>query len=155
MKLINHRVSAGIFGKTMLAVFLLFALTADVNASGGSVGDTAGEKSALGDSGGSSDGGNISGGERFERFDDFTVPLKDVHGGDRILVCTMIVELHRGANLPEERCGLRKIIYGTLKERSGATDMKKGLRKVIKERLNIALQGHTIRNVYFTKFVLL
>lgn len=155
MKLISHRLSAGMLGKTIMAVFLLFALTAGVNARGVPGGDAAGVKSALDGSGVSADGEFASGEEHFERFGDFTVLLKDQRGRERILVCTVIVKLNRGAHLPEQRIGLRKVIYGTLKERSGATDMRKGLRKVIKKRLNVALPGHRIQDVYFTKFVLL
>ncbi len=104
--------------------------------------------------------------KRFEYFDDFLVYLKDAsepvfldeHGTgrkDRILVCSVVVELNQGMGLSKERVELRKIIYKTLKELSGLPKNRKELKKVIKIRLNNFMDSETIKKVYFIKLILL
>ncbi len=157
MRLINFLSPARCFGGILVTgcLLLILLLAADGNASGGHIREIALPGSISESSAERFVGGEGPGGEHFERFGDFTIPLKDAAGGDRILVCTMIVALHRGMDLPEERTGLRTVIYRVLRERSGAAEMEKGLRKDIKERLNIALRGDKVQDIYFTRFVLL
>ena len=92
---------------------------------------------------------------KFEGFEDFIVHLKDDRKKDRILLCTVVVEMNRGMTLPGERTPLRRIIYMTLKERSGSSEPIKGLRADLKTRLNAFMGGERIRTIYLTKFVLL
>jgi hypothetical protein len=104
--------------------------------------------------------------ERFQCFNDFIVYLKDgrkpvfrderdAGGKDRILVCDVVIELNRGMKLPQERIELRKIIYNTLKEPLDLHEIKRSLKEEIKSRLNNFMDDEIIKNVYFTKFILL
>ena len=99
-------------------------------------------------------------------FNDFIVYLKDgrkpvcrdEHGTgrkDRILVCDVVIELNRGMKLLQERTELRKIIYNTLKEPSDLYEIKRSLKEKIKIGLNNFMSDEIIKNVYFTKFILL
>jgi len=88
-------------------------------------------------------------------FNDFIVHLKDNNRKDRILICDVAIELDRGMKLSKERVGLRKIIYKTLKELSGLSGIRRGLKEAIQIRLNNFMDDEIIKRVYFTKFVLL
>lgn len=124
-------------------------------ASGRSAGDTLEQESASRDFEERALHGTISEEEGFEQFDDFIVCLKDGCKRDRISVCAAAVQLNRGMRLPEEKAALRKVIYKTLQERSEAAEIGKGLREEIKLRLNGYMGEERVRNVYFTKFVVL
>jgi len=93
--------------------------------------------------------------ERFEYFNDFTVFLKNNNRKDRFLICDVAIELNQGMKLPEERAWLRKIIYKALKELSSSPEIRRELKKAIKIRLNNFMDDEIIKNVYFTKFILL
>jgi len=93
--------------------------------------------------------------ERFEYFNDFIIYLKDNQRKDRILVCDVVVELNQGMKLPQERIELRKIIYNTLKELSDLYEIRRSLKEKIKIALNSFMSDEIIKNVYFTKFILL
>ncbi|MDI6688762.1 MAG: flagellar basal body-associated FliL family protein [Desulfobacterales bacterium] len=110
--------------------------------------------------------------ERFEYFNDFIVNLKDDRKPvcrneqgtvkkDRILVCDVVVELNQGMKMPQERIRLRKIIYNTLKEYNTfkePSDLHE-IRRILKEKIKISLNNfisdEIIKDVYFTKFMLL
>ncbi len=91
----------------------------------------------------------------FEHFDEFIVRLNDDSSGDRILVCAVAMELNAGMVLPKEKFELRKIIYKTLKEHADFFKVGEGIREEIRERLNAFMGEKKIRNVYFTKFLVL
>ncbi len=93
--------------------------------------------------------------ERFEYFNDFIVHLKDDRRKDRVLICDVVIELNRGMKMPQKKIELRKIIYNTLKKLSGVSEIKWGLKKEIKSSLNNFMDDEIIKNVYFTRFVLL
>ena len=67
----------------------------------------------------------------------------------------MVIELNRGMKLPQERIELRKIIYNILKELSEPPEMRRGLKEEIQSSLNHFMGDEIIKNIYFTKFVLL
>ncbi len=158
----SHIAAAGCYKKALMILCLSLALCASDGAWGSSVGDTPGRGSGISvQEAGTTDSvkkrpqGIVSTEENFERFDDFFVRLKDDRKKDRILVCVVVMQLNRGMRLPEERTQLRKIIYKTLKERSGLSEIRQGLREKIKVRLNAFMGDEIIGNIYFTKFVLL
>ena len=93
--------------------------------------------------------------EQFEYFNYFIVYLKDDHRKNRVLTCDVVIELNQGMKLPQKRIELRKIIYNTLKKFSGLSEIKRGLKEEIKSSLNNFMDDEIIKNVYFTKFVLL
>ena len=93
--------------------------------------------------------------ERFEYFNDFIVHIKGVHKKDRILVCDVVIELNRGAKLSKEMVELRRIIYKTLKELFNLPGIRRKLKKEIEIRSNNFMDDEIIKNVYFTRFVLL
>lgn len=113
------------------------------------------QETGIRDSAGSTAHGIVSPEERFERFNDFIVRLKGDRREDRILVCSVVMQLNRGMRLPEERARLRRIIYETLKALPGVPQIRKGLREEIKTRLNAFMGGERVKNIYFTTFVLL
>ena len=93
--------------------------------------------------------------EQFEYFNYFIVYLKDDHRKNRVLTCDVVIELNQGMKLPQKRIELRKIIYNTLKKLSGLPETKRGLKEKIKSSLNNFMDDEIIKDVYFTKFVLL
>jgi hypothetical protein len=99
--------------------------------------------------------GTASTEEIFEYFNGFIVHIKRGDFHHRILVCDVVIELNRGMKLPQERIELRKIIYNTLKGLSESPEIRRSLKEEIKTRLNNFMNDEIIKNVYFTKFVLL
>ena len=93
--------------------------------------------------------------ERFEYFNYFIVHLKDDRRKDRVLICDVVIELNREMKLSQKRIELRKVIYNTLKKLSGLSEIKRGLKGEIKSSLNNFMKDEIIKNVYFTRFVLL
>ncbi|MBW2673292.1 MAG: flagellar basal body-associated FliL family protein [Deltaproteobacteria bacterium] len=158
----SYSVPSRYYKKVLMAACLCLALCASGGAWGRSAGDTTVQESrigaqetGIGDFAGKHPHEIVSAGEKFERFDDFIIRLKDDHKKDRILVCGMAVQLNRGMRLPEERTPLRKIIYKILKGLPDVSEIRKGLREEIKVRLNAFMGGERIRNIYFTTFVVL
>jgi len=104
--------------------------------------------------------------ERFEYFDEFIVYVrgkprasnrdrKDAGGDGRILVCSVALQLCRGMKLTKERVLLRKIIYEQLQELPPAGGVGKRQKARIKDKLNAFMGNAIVKNVYFTRFVLL
>lgn len=103
--------------------------------------------------------------ERFERFDEFIVYVK---GGrttfhregkagdeDRILVCSVVLQLCRGMKLTKDRVLLRKVIYEMLQGPPGICKVGEQQKEKLKGRLNAFMGDAIVKKVYFTKFVLL
>jgi flagellar basal body-associated protein FliL len=156
MILSSHAAPTGYHKKVLVTVCLFLVFCANGGAYGGPAGDIPpGRGSTGGNFGEMPLQGTVSTEEQFERFDDFIIRLKDNREEDRILVCSVAVQLNRGMRLPEERISLRKIIYRILKGQSGTAEIGKALKEEIKIRLNEHMGGERIRNVYFTKFVVL
>ena len=104
--------------------------------------------------------------ERFEQFDDFIVRLRynnkivcrdaknaDVNG--RVLLCTVIVQMNEGMELPKDKLQLRKVIYGALKKPLDSVDIRETIREEIKLKLNTFVGEGKVHGVYFAKFILL
>ncbi|MEA3416833.1 MAG: flagellar basal body-associated FliL family protein [Thermodesulfobacteriota bacterium] len=165
MRLLSQMVVAGYYKKALIAICLCIALFAGSGPVRGQGSEAGGQRSEVG--GRKSEvGSQRFYEERFQYFNDFIVYLKDgckpvcrdEHGTgrkDRILVCDVVIELNRGMKLPQERIELRKIIYNTLKEPLDLHEIKKSLKEKIKSRLNNFMDDEIIKNVYFTKFILL
>lgn len=158
----NRTPAARRYRTVLMAACLCLVLCVSGGAWGGAAGDTPAQGSGAGvletridGSPGRRPHGVASMEERFERFDDFIVCLKDGRRGDRILVCGVVVQLNRGVRIPGERTHLRRTIYATLKGLTASPRIQRGLREKIKVRLNALMGGAGVKNVYFTKFVLL
>jgi len=147
MTLFSRFVATGYYKKILMAMclcFVVFAGSGVVRGQGLGVGDQKPGVSLLPDCCGD-----------IQYFKDFTIRLKDNNRKDRILICDVAIELNQGMKLPKERARLRKIIYKVLKELSGSSEIRKGLKKTIKIRLNNFMGDETIKKVYVIKFVLL
>ena len=159
----SHSACTGLVKKGMAVLFLSLALCAGGSAWGSSSGDApapgpvSGPREAAinGDSEPAAPRETASSEERFAHFDEFIIRLTDDNSGDRILVCTVAMELNPGMALPEERLALRKIVYKTLKEHADFFKVGEGIREEIRERLNAFMGMKKIKNVYFTKFIVL
>jgi len=89
----------------------------------------------------------------FQYFKGFVVCLDRCD--DKILVCDMALELRQDMKLTKNRVDLRKAIYDICLKISDIPGTRRFLKKEIKTCLNEFMGGNIIRQVYFTKFVLL
>jgi flagellar basal body-associated protein FliL len=159
----SHSARTGFLKKGMVILFLSLVLCAGGSAWGDDFpGDAPAPEPASGlreavivDSEPAGPLGAVSADEGFAHFDEFIIRLTDDNSGDRILVCALSMELNPGMALPKERFDLRKIIYKTLKEHADFFKVGEGIREEIRERLNDFMGKKKIKNVYFTKFIVL
>jgi hypothetical protein len=111
-------------------------------------------------------GQNIAIEGKFEQFDDFIVRLrydtqtacrdaKDADTNGRVLLCTIVVQMNEGTELPKDKLQLRKIIYGVLREPFSSSNIRETMRKKIKSKLNAFIDKKGVDGVYFAKFILL
>ena len=94
-----------------------------------------------------------------ERFDDFVISMKDDHGNYRVLICDIALELSKDAKISESRVNIRRTIYKAAKKKRidqvMTHNFRKTLKKAIKFELNNYLGEKIIKQVYFTRFVLM
>ncbi len=93
-----------------------------------------------------------------ENLEGFIVDINDEHGGYRVLVCDLAVEMAPNKSLSENRLLMRKKTYEALKNK-GRYILKSAsgysvIKKEMKDELDRILGGG-VKEVYFTKFVLL
>ncbi len=155
MTLLSQMVVAGYYKKALMAICLCIALFAGGGAASGQWPGVRDQGPEVGSSVKKSLQETVSTEELFEYFNDFIVYMKDNRKKDRILVCDVVVELNRGMKLPQERIELRKIIYNTLKKPSDLHQILRSLKEEIKIALNNFMDNEIIKNVYFSKFILL
>ncbi len=93
--------------------------------------------------------------ETFQQFEEFTVPLQEGLKKGRILVCTLVIEPNQGVIFPEDKASMRKIIYGILKGQKDISQSRRRLKEDIKAGLNAFMGGQGVKDIYFTKFILL
>ena len=91
----------------------------------------------------------------FIYFNNFMIYLMDKRDQKRILACDVAVELNQGARLSKGRAELRKIIYHLLKYQFNVMKMRGLAKDKIKTDLNHFMAAEIIKNVYFTKIILL
>lgn len=92
-----------------------------------------------------------------ENLDSFIIDLSDEHGHYRVLVCDIAIEVDPGKGIGENKAEVRKKTYNALKSKSAFVLKTAGynsMKKEMRDELNRILGGG-IREVYFTKFVIL
>ncbi len=166
MTLPDQTSAHGYYKKALMALCVCLALFASYDTCGKSAGSKLDEIHENKGSLGSNSFKITSLREKFEYFDEFIVYLKNdrkpayskkqgAGREDRILVCSVVIQLNRGVKLSKERLVLRKIIYKILKELPGLLERGNWPKGEIKSGLNEFMGGEIVKNVYFTKFVLL
>lgn len=95
---------------------------------------------------------------KIENFDSFMVDLNDGNGNYRVLVCDMVIEMDPDKKVAENKLEIRKKVYDALKDKARymltSTTSYIIIKKDVKDELDRKLGGG-VREVYFTKFVLL
>jgi len=92
---------------------------------------------------------------------DFVVTTNDDRGKCLVMTCDLTFELSPGQDvtLQQNIAAVRKIIYDTLKRKSIVFPLEPRIKNVLKEEINKSvsgfLGGDVIKNVYFTKFVVI
>lgn len=99
--------------------------------------------------------GSASQAERYAYFNNFMIFQTDAHARNRVLVCDVVIELNPGARLSKDNIELRKSIYNILNSRLNLTELRKQSKNKIKTVLNNFMGAEIIKDVYFTKIVLL
>jgi flagellar basal body-associated protein FliL len=98
---------------------------------------------------------NASGMVNFIYFNNFMIYRMDKRDQKRLLTCDVAVELNQGARLSRGKAELRKIIYRLLKYQFNVVEMRGLAKDKIKTDLNQRMAAEIIKNVYFTKLLLL
>jgi flagellar basal body-associated protein FliL len=92
-----------------------------------------------------------------ENLDSFIIDLGDEHGNYRVLVCDIAIEMESDKRIVENKAEVRRKTYNALKSKSKYVLNTAGyntIKKEMRDELGRILGGG-IREVYFTKFVLL
>ena len=150
MTLPSHMAAKGYYKKALMVLCVCLAVFASYDTCGKSVGSTLDKIHENEGSWGINSFKINSLREKYEYFDDFIVYVEE-----RILVCSIVIQLNRGMKGSKERVVLRNIIYTILKERSGLREGGNWPKGKIKNRLNAFMGAEAVKSVYFTKFVLL
>lgn len=100
-------------------------------------------------------------GARFVSLEHFMVNLRDGQGNYRVLVCDVVLEMNPGWETAGDRSpDLRKIIYRTVRTNvdpilQKSAKIRRQILKEIEKNVNGTLGEGAIRQVYFTKYMLL
>lgn len=93
--------------------------------------------------------------KKYAYFNNFMVFRTDTRAQNRVLVCDVAIELNPGARLSKDKLELRKFIYKILKCRVNLIELRGQSKNKIKTVLNNFMGAEIIKDVYFTKIVLL
>jgi flagellar basal body-associated protein FliL len=93
-------------------------------------------------------------------FPDFSVDIKDTRGQYRFLQCDITLEFQAGVELTEDRkAEIRKVIYLAAQKKGQelirASDSGSRLKKQMHEELRSLLGEDALKDIYFTRYVLL
>ena len=92
---------------------------------------------------------------------DFVITTNDDRGKCLVMTCDLTFELSPGQDviLQQNIAEVRKIIYDTLKRKSIVFPLEPRIKSVLKEEINKSVSGFLggdgIKNIYFTKFVVI
>ncbi len=92
---------------------------------------------------------------------DFVITINDDRGKCLVMTCDLTFELSPGQDviLQQNIAEVRKIIYDTLKRKSIVFPLEPRIKSVLKEEINKSVSGFLggdgIKNIYFTKFVVI
>ncbi|HVO65620.1 MAG TPA: flagellar basal body-associated FliL family protein [Syntrophales bacterium] len=96
--------------------------------------------------------------DTIENLNNFLVDLKDERGHYRVLVCDIAIMMNPDKKISGDKSELRKKAYNTLKNRGAhvltSSSAYSTIKKEIRDEFN-GLVGGGIKEVYFTKFVIL
>ncbi len=93
-------------------------------------------------------------------FPDFSIDIKDARGQYRFLQCDITLEFQSGVELTEDRkAEIRKVIYLAARKNGSelirATDSGRRLKKEMREELRSLLGESALKEIYFTRYVLI
>jgi flagellar basal body-associated protein FliL len=93
-------------------------------------------------------------------FPDFSIDIKDARGQYRFLQCDVTLEFQSGVELTEDRkADIRKVIYLAARKNGNelirATDSGRRLKKEMREELRNLLGEGALKEIYFTRYVLI
>jgi flagellar basal body-associated protein FliL len=96
--------------------------------------------------------------ENIETLDNFIIDLKDEHGHYRVLVCDITLVMNPDKSISGNKMDARKKTYDALRNKGKyaliSSQSYSIIRKELRDELD-RLLGGGIKEVYFTKFVLL
>jgi len=96
--------------------------------------------------------------ENSENLDNFTIDLKDDNGKYRVLICDIAIVLNPDKKLSENKLDVRKKAYDALKNKGKyiltSSKAYRTIKKEMRDELD-GLLGGGVKEVYFTKFILL
>jgi flagellar basal body-associated protein FliL len=96
--------------------------------------------------------------ENSEILDNFTIDLRDDKGQYRVLVCDIAIVLNPDKKISENKCEVRKKAYNALKNKGKyiltSSKAYRTIKKEMRDELD-GLLGGGVKEVYFTKFILL
>jgi flagellar basal body-associated protein FliL len=96
--------------------------------------------------------------ENIETLDNFIIDLRDEHGNYRVLVCDMALVMNPDKSISENKLDARKKAYDALKNKGKFALMSSKSYSIVRKELRDELDrllGGGIKEVYFTKFMLL
>jgi flagellar basal body-associated protein FliL len=96
--------------------------------------------------------------ETIENLDNFTIDLRDSNGNYRVLVCDIAIVMNPDKKISENTLEMRKKAYNALKNKGKyiltSSKAYRTVKKEIRDELD-GLLGGGVKEVYFTKFILL
>ncbi|MEN6319165.1 MAG: flagellar basal body-associated FliL family protein [Syntrophaceae bacterium] len=96
--------------------------------------------------------------ENSEILDNFTIDLRDDNGQYRVLVCDIAIVLNPDKKISENKLEVRKKAYNALKNKGKyiltSSKAYRTIKKEMRDELD-GLLGGGVKEVYFTKFILL
>lgn len=96
--------------------------------------------------------------ENSELLDNFTIDLRDDNGQYRVLVCDVAIVLNPDKKISENKLEVRKNVYNALKNKGRyiltSSKAYSKIKKEMRDELD-GLLGGGVKEVYFTKFILL
>ena len=96
--------------------------------------------------------------ENVETLDNFIVDLKDEQGHYRVLVCDITIVMNPDKNISANKLDTRKKAYDALKNKGKYALISSKSYSIVKKEIQDELDrllGGGIKEVYFTKFMLL
>jgi flagellar basal body-associated protein FliL len=94
-------------------------------------------------------------------FKDFVIDLKDKAGKSRILMCDVVLDVNEEKKIAQMEGGqnVRNLIYQTAKVKNvvalKSLEERKRLKKELSVELNKIFGNGTVKNVYFTSFIIM
>jgi len=96
--------------------------------------------------------------ENIENLDSFVIDLRDEHGNYRVLVCEIAIVVNKDKKISANKVEMRNMAYNALKKKGKyvltSSKAYSAIKKELRDELD-GLLGGGVKEVYFTKFILL